>query len=445
MTQNKIICITETENERIRYIISFLLQRTRRPVEWKKIAEHKHEQQNIVFSYLKNPHSGIPNIFFSGAILNNTLNIDEYIPLHLVDPTAFHQEYDVISCAFHILARTEEYYGATFDHFGRYQPEHSVLFHHKEIEIPYIDELAQKLIQWIEHNSGFRLQQQMPKKPEHLITFDIDVAWKYEGRGLLRQVMAFGKDVCTLRYKNIVQRLATLLQMQNDPYDVYCLIEELSAKYTFRPVFFIQLRYGSKYDKQVPISGKFEKLLKYLSSFAKIGIHPSFRGGQSAEGIIAEKKLLEQIIEQPVTDSRHHFLRIRIPTTYRHLIEAGITDDYTMGYASITGWRAGTCRPFQWFDAEKNSVTSLTVHPITFMDGTLKDYLKLNTSEALQSIIHLHNVVRQYDGEFVALWHNESISETGRWKGWRNKVFLPMLNTISKYVAATTTPSDTER
>ena len=36
------------------------------------------------------------------------------------------------------------------------------------------------------------------------------------------------------------------------------------------------------------------------------------------------------------------------------------------------------------------------------------------------------DAVRAVDGEFVSLWHNESFSETGRWKNWR-KVYEDVL------------------
>jgi hypothetical protein len=30
------------------------------------------------------------------------------------------------------------------------------------------------------------------------------------------------------------------------------------------------------------------------------------------------------------------------------------------------------------------------------------------------------DTVRSVDGEFISLWHNETFSDTGRWKGWRS-------------------------
>ena len=40
------------------------------------------------------------------------------------------------------------------------------------------------------------------------------------------------------------------------------------------------------------------------------------------------------------------------------------------------------------------------------MDGTLFEYMKLSNEEALEICIGLAEQCKQYDGEFVFLWHN---------------------------------------
>jgi len=112
-------------------------------------------------------------------------------------------------------------------------------------------------------------------------------------------------------------------------------------------------------------------------------------------------------------------LKLKFPETYRHLIEAGINEDYTMGYASAPGFRAGTCNPFYWFDLEKNEKTSLKIFPITYMEGTFIEDLKLFPDESSAIINNLMNTVKQYNGVFVPLWHNHTVSDTLLWKNWK--------------------------
>ena len=56
------------------------------------------------------------------------------------------------------------------------------------------------------------------------------------------------------------------------------------------------------------------------------------------------------------------------------------------------------------------------------MDSTLNKYLGLSLDESIDVISKLKIEVENVGGEFIPLWHNETISESGIWKGWL-KVF----------------------
>jgi hypothetical protein len=118
--------------------------------------------------------------------------------------------------------------------------------------------------------------------------------------------------------------------------------------------------------------------------------------------------------------SRQHFLKISLPRTYQNLLKCGILHDYSMGYATDPGFRAGIADPFSFFDLFENKETELTIHPVTVMDVSFRDYKGLNLRESLNNIFSIMNTVRSVNGEFISLWHNESFSEMGRWKGWRS-------------------------
>ena len=53
-------------------------------------------------------------------------------------------------------------------------------------------------------------------------------------------------------------------------------------------------------------------------------------------------------------------------------------------------------------------------------------YVKSNSEEALSQIVDLMQAVKKVNGTFVSVWHNESLSDQGIWKGWRN-VYEKML------------------
>ena len=64
------------------------------------------------------------------------------------------------------------------------------------------------------------------------------------------------------------------------------------------------------------------------------------------------------------------------------------------------------------------------------MDVTMKDYLRLSQVESLEKIADMIKTIKSVNGEFVSLWHNESLGDTGRWKGWR-AVYAEMVKQAS--------------
>ena len=127
---------------------------------------------------------------------------------------------------------------------------------------------------------------------------------------------------------------------------------------------------------------------------------------------------LSDVLKREIHHSRQHFLKLELPITYRNLINFDIRHDYTMGFAAESGFRAGICSPFLFYDLDLDVQTNLMVHPFTVMDGTLKDYLKLPNDKVLQYVEPLINEVKAVGGTFVSLWHNETHGGHGRWVGW---------------------------
>ena len=132
-----------------------------------------------------------------------------------------------------------------------------------------------------------------------------------------------------------------------------------------------------------------------------------------------------------MTKSRQHFLILHLPHTYQKLIDNDILEDYSMGYAAHTGFRAGTCTPYKFFDLDTESATDLTVYPFALMEATLKYYMKLQPEQAIEHISEIVEKVKKVDGTFIGLWHNETLNDVGIWSGWR-RVFEHMVEVAHK-------------
>jgi hypothetical protein len=55
----------------------------------------------------------------------------------------------------------------------------------------------------------------------------------------------------------------------------------------------------------------------------------------------------------------------------------------------------------------------------------LRNYLKLSPEEAFKETEMLMNEVKKVGGTFVSIWHNETVNDSGEWKGYR-EVFEKM-------------------
>nr|WP_305257671.1 hypothetical protein [Parabacteroides goldsteinii] len=115
-----------------------------------------------------------------------------------------------------------------------------------------------------------------------------------------------------------------------------------------------------------------------------------------------------------------------------HLEAAGITDDFTMGYADVAGFRLGTSYPVRWINPVTRRLSSILLHPLTIMDCTLeeKKYMGLNYEEALAYSLNLIEQVKNTGGELTLLWHNTSAQENT--DSYLRKLYSHLLNELAK-------------
>jgi len=329
----------------------------------------------------------------------------------------FNQIADPFASIFYILSRMEEYTTINTDKFGRFEGKNSVLYRFVWNEKVVCDRWAIDIIDFL-LSKGIQLEK--PKKPSYSIlpTFDIDNAYAYKNKGIIRTTFATLKDILLGRSRRILERQRVQIGLMKDPYDTFDIIEKLNKELEVR-VFWL-LGDFSKFDRNISFrNSKQRKLINQLSKELTIGIHPSFKSNDSDFHLFSEINRLEEIVDKRIFCSRQHFLFLKIPFTYQTLIGQEITDDFSMGFADIVGFRMGTARPTKWFDLSKNHITDLTIHPFAFMDGTLNEYLKLKPVEAKDKISELFSEVKNYGGEFSFIWHNETIGDYRTWKGWK--------------------------
>ena len=167
-------------------------------------------------------------------------------------------------------------------------------------------------------------------------------------------------------------------------------------------------------------NSKLISLIKRISDIATVGIHPSF--ASNSDVCILEKEIsrLEAILKREVLFSRQHFLKLSLPKTYKQLLSLGITEDFTMGYASILGFRAGIASPFSFYDLDMEQALPIKIFPFAITDDILRFNLKLEADCVINEIQDIVNSVKQVNGTLITVWHNNTFSNFGMWKGWKN-------------------------
>jgi len=259
-----------------------------------------------------------------------------------------------------------------------------------------------------------------PPKYRFVSSIDVDHAFAYRNRTLARTLGGMARSMRNMEFGEIRERLMVLAGLREDPYATFGYIRDFHMKHGIFPLYFILFAdYGGD-DNNVSLgSNEFRRLLARLADETIVGIHPSLSSNRKPERLAAEIEGLASAVGREIHCSRQHFLKFSFPKTFRRLVTNGITDDYSMGYATTCGFRAGIASPFRFFDLKRNEVTPLRIHPVSMMDVTCRDYLHLSPDESIARVKQQADLVRSVNGEFVSIWHNESLSDHGKWKGWR--------------------------
>jgi len=334
--------------------------------------------------------------------------------------------FDLFAAGFYVVTRYEEYITSEKDHYGRFVATQSILYKNKLLKKPVVNIWAEMLAAEISKVYPHFVWPE--RKFRFLSTIDVDNAWAYQHKGFSRTVGALSKAIAEARFGDFFERLAVILHVKHDPNDTYSFIDSVYEGNEKLVRFFFLLGNYSRFDKNISHKNQhYRKLIKLTTRRYTVGIHPSFAAAASKNEKVLkdEKQRLEQITGSSVIISRQHYLKFEFPRTFRNLIKTGIFEDYSLGYASETGFRAGICTPFYFFDLDRETTTDLLQIPFQVMDVTLQQYLKFKPEQALKEIQNLMHEVKKVKGTFVSVWHNESVNDHGIWKGWR-EVFEQM-------------------
>ena len=328
--------------------------------------------------------------------------------------------FDPLAAVFYMVSRYEEYLPHHKDIHGRFMSSESLAFQKGFLDQPVVDQWTRMIKEKIaERYPDYEMPHQSYLFEQ---TVDIDAAWAYLHKGVYRSTLGFLRDFFARRdLSEVVRRFRVLCHREPDPYDSFDYILNSPHRAPGEHlIFFALLADYGPYDKPASyLNRHMRELVQHLDDYAKLGIHPGYNTLERPLSADQEIKRLGDIIHRPIIRSRFHFLRFQLPVSYRIIQRAGISDDYSMGFADAVGFRAGISVPYPFYDLERDHENELLIHPFCVMDTTLKKYLNLSPEEGLEQYKRLIDSIRAVDGTYTCIIHNQNLTDLYGWAGWR--------------------------
>ncbi len=422
---------SNTVTERLRYICSFLFGELM-PIDYQlttdteKFIRHEGPKINYSAETLSDValHIQPVSLLFEQNIISHPIECREFSGMKIFfSSSSVDIPFDIFAASFYLLSRYEEYLPHPKDEYGRFAHTHSVAFQYDFLQRPMVN-------LWADHFAD-ALKKKFPELNiqfpafEFIPTYDIDIAFSFHGKGFFRNFGGFLKRPSLLRLK-------VLLSLHKDPFDCFGRLDELHRTFGLSPIYFLLMaRRNGKFDKNIlPARKRMQMLIRDLSQKYTLGAHPSWASGEDGKELSRERELLEEIAGKKISRSRQHYIRFNLPEEFRKLIAAGITDDYSMGYGSINGFRASVAQPFYWFDLGRNETTALKLHPFCFMEANAFYEQKLTVGQAYDELMRYLNLCKNHHGQLITVWHNHLLGDDPLYAGWRSmyEQFLRNLN-----------------
>jgi hypothetical protein len=319
--------------------------------------------------------------------------------------------HDVFSAVFYFISRYEEWQHHKKDKHGRFEASESLLFKNKFHLKPVVDIWLRELQAELEKNF-FTVK--FPQAQFRVFsTIDVDNLFAFRSKGILRVMGATAKDLLKLDFLNLKTRALVLAGAKKDPFDIYEEVSAFCFNHKIPLIYFFLFRSGTSHDRTVkPGHRSFKDVFAaILRHKAILGVHPSYDTSTSPSILEAEVQKIREKSGQEIQFSRQHYLRFDIRSTPQLLMNSGIRADFSMGFASSCGFRAGTTIPFFYYDFGSESQKDLLMVPFCVMDGVYTVYHVSDAGKAYHSFMEVAEEVKKVKGIFISVFHERSFSD----------------------------------
>ncbi len=178
-------------------------------------------------------------------------------------------------------------------------------------------------------------------------------------------------------------------------------IMRINSEYDVKSTFFWLVNKGKGKHNIRNADYTFQKEQTLLQKIRKKGFVNAIH--KSSMEMSFDEKLARWKIIEPY--NRYHFLKFLPPKHWPILSASPITFDSSLGFAEHYGFRNSYGGAFQPFDIRKNKPLNFVEAPLTFMDTTFRNYMKIEREKTANIIIDFYEA-NPHNCIFSLLWHN---------------------------------------
>ena len=315
--------------------------------------------------------------------------------------------FDIFAASFFLLSRYEEYLPHVKDDLGRFPASESVGYQEGFLQSPVVDIWAYKFKEVLQERFPEIALEKREFNSRAIIA--VEHVFNFQNKGFLRSLAGMHLDIIKLQFNKVIDRIQVLLRIKKDPINIFEDLIGFIKEHKVSLLFMFQLSDFSIYDRNINYNrNPYRSIIKYVGDYAKVGLIPGYFAYEDFKTLRKEKLRMENTVHTPLERVINVKYNLNIPEFYTFLTELEIPQDYSMGYPEASGFRAGTCSPFLFYDINTESTLALKIHPYVFNSNIVEhnDFEKI-TSEVAKML----EEVKKVGGSFKAVFKNQDFSE----------------------------------
>lgn len=353
---------------------------------------------NVSFSTLRLKEKDFPLVVLYGK---NTL---EYLEDGIIYGV------DIFASAFFMLSRWEEYCIEEKDQYGTCDESKLLSIKYSFFDRPIVNEYVSILKELLLDYLDLPIPE-VKRKGKVYVTYDVDslfFSWK---RNLKNTIRTLGGDL--LKRKNFSLFFSRLhFIINNAGKDLYDSFEEIE-RYTkgLSPLFFFKMQ--STDEKGATYHWKDDRVALLIDKLVKgngrIGLHTSEFAYNDEKLLNLEISRLQNLLfSHSFQYNRNHTLLYDL-NQMEFLSRYGIKTDSSFGFHYHNGFRCGICQEYPMYNFLQRRRMNLNQLPFCIKDNG-SFYLDKSIETMWGNIIGILNIVKQYNGDIVLLWHTNKLN-----------------------------------